>query len=62
MKLQESQLSDLSEIVDCHKDAFPAALSTKQGSRFISKMMEWYINSERGVLFHICDEKGLREE
>lgn len=58
MKLQVSQLSDLPEIVDCHKDAFPDALSTKQGSPFISKMMEWYISSERGVLFHIYDEQG----
>ena len=58
MKLLESQLSDLPEIVDCHKDAFPAALSTKQGSRFISKMMEWYISSDRGVLFHVYDDEG----
>jgi GNAT superfamily N-acetyltransferase len=58
MKLQVSQLSDLHEIVNCHKDAFPAALSTKQGSRFISKMMEWYISSDRGVLFHVCDDEG----
>lgn len=58
MKLQQSQLSNLPEIVDCHKNAFPDSLSTKQGSRFISKMMEWYISSDRGVLFHVCDEGG----
>lgn len=58
MKLQESQLSDLPEIVNCHKDTFPAALSTKQGSHFISKIMEWYIRSDRGVLFHVFDEEG----
>ena len=58
MKLQKSQLSDLPEIVACHKDAFPDALSTKQGSPFISKMMEWYITSDRGVLYHVIDDKG----
>ena len=58
MKLQQSQLRDLPEIIDCHKDAFPDALSTKQGSRFISKMMEWYISSDRGVLFHVYDDEG----
>ena len=58
MKIQKSQLSDLPEIVRCHKDAFPDALSSKQGTPFISKMMEWYITSDRGVLFHVCDDKG----
>jgi len=58
MKLQQSQFKDLPEIVDCHKDAFPDSLSSKQGSRFISKMMEWYISSDRGVMFHVCDEEG----
>ena len=44
---------DLVNIVKCHKSAFPNALSSKMGNTFISKMMEWYIESERGVLFHI---------
>lgn len=58
MKLQISQLSDLPKIVACHKDAFPNALSTKQGSAFITKMMEWYIQSDRGILFHVKDDNG----
>jgi GNAT superfamily N-acetyltransferase len=58
MKLHKSQLIDLPEIVDCHKDAFPGSLSTKQGTPFISKMMEWYISSDRGVLFHVIDDNG----
>lgn len=58
MKLQKSQLTDLSEIVNCHIDSFPDALSSKQGPAFISKMMEWYITSNRGVLFHVYDDKG----
>ncbi len=53
-----TRIEDLPEIVSCHKDAFPDSLSTKQGDRFISKMMEWYIVDERGVLFHIKDDKG----
>lgn len=44
---------DLKNIVECHKSAFPNALSSKMGNTFISKMMEWYITSERGILFHI---------
>lgn len=44
---------DLKNIVKCHKSAFPNTLSSKMGNTFISKMMEWYIMSDRGVLFHI---------
>lgn len=58
MIIQKSNLTDLKEIVNCHRDAFPNSLSSKQGSRFISKMMEWYITSERGILFHIYSDLG----
>lgn len=52
---ENSELSDLPQIGECHKRAFPKALSTRQGDRFISKMMEWYITSDRGVLFHLTE-------
>jgi hypothetical protein len=58
MRIQKSNLTDLKEIVECHKDAFPDSLSSKQGNHFISKMMEWYISSERGILFHVYDDLG----
>jgi hypothetical protein len=48
-----TKYKDLINIVKCHKSAFPNALSSKMGNTFISKMMEWYIESDRGVLFHI---------
>lgn len=44
---------DLTNIVKCHKSAFPNALSSQMGTPFILKMMEWYVTSKRGVLFHI---------
>lgn len=44
---------DLINIVKCHKSAFPNALSSKMGTPFILKMMEWYLTSDRGILFHI---------
>jgi len=58
MELLKSQLIDIPDIVGCHKDAFRDALSTKLGSSFISKMMEWYITSDRGVLYHVMDDEG----
>ena len=49
---------DLINIVACHKSAFPDALSSQMGNNFILKMMEWYIKSDRGVLFHVENENN----
>ena len=58
MNCIESKKTDLKSIVECHKSAFPDSLSTRLGSKFIYKMLEWYIVSERGVLFHTSSSKG----
>lgn len=49
---------DLPRVARCHARAFPRALSTLQGPRFVEKMLEWYVAAERGVLFHV--EEGTR--
>lgn len=53
MKCITTKSKDLINIVKCHKSAFPNALSSQMGTPFILKMMEWYVTSKRGVLFHI---------
>ena len=58
MNCIKSKKTDLKSIVECHKSAFPDSLSTRLGSKFIYKMLEWYIVSERGVLFHTSSSKG----
>ena len=58
MNCIKSKKIDLKSIVECHKSAFPDSLSTRLGSKFIYKMLEWYISSERGVLFHTLNSKG----
>ncbi|GAB5555122.1 MAG: hypothetical protein Sapg2KO_47130 [Saprospiraceae bacterium] len=52
-KVEISTIEDLSDIAICHRSAFPNSLASKQGSRFLSKMLEWYVVSDRGTLFHI---------
>ena len=58
MKCITTTTKDLINIVACHKSAFPDALSSKMGNAFILKMMEWYIKSDRGVLFHLENENN----
>jgi hypothetical protein len=56
MQITDTKNSDLNALVLCHRSAFPDALSTKLGHRFCSKMLSWYIESERGTLFHLEHE------
>ena len=58
MKCITTRPKDLLNIVACHKSAFPDALSSQMGNAFILKMMEWYIKSDRGVLFHLENENN----
>lgn len=48
-----SELDDLPRLAECHMRAFPRSLSTVQGKAFVQKMLEWYIASPRGVMFHV---------
>ena len=47
---------DLPEIPKCHQKAFPKALSRRQGLRFVERMLERYIDNERGLIFHCTDD------
>ena len=53
MICQDTKHSDLVALVKCHEKAFPDALSTKLGHKFCSKMLSWYLESDRGIMFHI---------
>lgn len=48
-----TKMSDLDALARCHKKAFPDALSTKLGHNFCSRMLSWYIESDRGIIFHL---------
>ena len=48
-----SEISDLDGISKCHMLAFGSSLSTKLGDKFVKKMLEWYVVSDRGIMSHI---------
>lgn len=50
-----TEIGDLPSIADCHMAAFPKSLSTRLGRSYCSKMLSWYIESERGLLFHLLE-------
>ena len=51
--LRLSEMADLGAIAKCHMRVFPSALASHLGPAFVSKMLEWYLVSERGVLFQL---------
>jgi GNAT superfamily N-acetyltransferase len=53
MNCSDTTKNNLDKVVHCHESAFPEALSTKLGRRFIVKMLSWYIESDRGIIFHL---------
>jgi ribosomal protein S18 acetylase RimI-like enzyme len=57
--IRNSMLEDLQRLAGCHASAFPKALSTRLGERATQKMLEWYIVSNRGVLFHLEQDGRL---
>jgi GNAT superfamily N-acetyltransferase len=42
-------------VADCHMAAFPGSISARLGRSYCSRMLSWYIESERGLLFHIIE-------
>ena len=53
-----SSSAHLLAIARCHRAAFPHALSTALGQRYVAHMLSWYLSTEKTFLFHIEDESG----
>jgi ribosomal protein S18 acetylase RimI-like enzyme len=56
LDVRVSTTADLPGLAQCQIRAFPESLSSRLGTRFCSKMLEWYIVADRGVLIHAVDE------
>jgi ribosomal protein S18 acetylase RimI-like enzyme len=48
-----SSTKDIIKISSCHRNAFSSSLSSKLHPSFTQKMLSWYLDDPRGVLFHV---------
>lgn len=48
---------DLLRLAQCHRSAFPQALSTAMGQVYVEKMLEWYLVDDRAFIF-LVEEEG----
>lgn len=49
---------DLQALARCHRVAFPDALASALGQRYCTRMLSWYLSTDKTFLFHIEDEQG----
>ena len=55
METVNSAHNDLRAIAKCHRAAFPESLSSKLGLNYCMKMLSFYLDDDRGVIFHLED-------
>lgn len=56
--IRNAKFADLHAIAECHRKAFPRTLSSAMGTRYLCKMLEWYLVDDRAFLFFI-EENGV---
>lgn len=57
MEIKYAKNTDLAAIAQCHISAFPDALSSAMGKKYVEKMLEWYISGDKMFLFYIEENK-----
>lgn len=51
----DSKSSDLDKIARIHVKTFSDSLSSRLGFKYCRKMISWYLEDERGELFHLVE-------
>lgn len=59
MECIETRRNDLPLVANCHMATFKDSLSSKLGRSYCIRMLSWYIESDRGVLFHIKEKNEV---
>lgn len=59
MTYTESRHIHLPDIAECHIAAFPKSFSSQLGKNYVTKMLEWYISTNKSFLFHLEEEKNI---
>jgi len=59
MIIKDTDKSDLRNIAYCHARAFPRSLTSKLGISYSMKMLSFYLEDKRGILFHLADDNKI---
>lgn len=50
---------DLTRLAQCHRAAFPSALSSVMGQQYVEKMLEWYLVDKRAFIFMLEEDNQI---
>ena len=59
MQILFTQTSDIEGVAACHRKAFPGSLSSKLQASFSIKLLSWYLDNSRGVIFHVEENRKI---
>ncbi|MEQ1585535.1 MAG: GNAT family N-acetyltransferase [Cyclobacteriaceae bacterium] len=55
-KIIVATFQDLPRLAQCHRAAFPQALSSVMGQQYVEKMLEWYLVDKRAFIFFMEED------
>jgi ribosomal protein S18 acetylase RimI-like enzyme len=56
VEIVKTELFHLDKVARCHTKAFPKALATALGNKYLKVMLSWYLSTSKTFLFHLeCD-------
>jgi ribosomal protein S18 acetylase RimI-like enzyme len=53
VKVVKTEFSHLDKVAVCHAKAFPNALATALGKKYLKVMLSWYLSTSKTFLFHL---------
>ena len=53
---EQTKLSQIKDVVECHRKCFPSSLSTRLGPAYLIKSFEWFLSGENKFIFHIMQD------
>lgn len=59
MHFKTTTSKELSSLAKCHQAAFPDSFTTKLGNRYVAKMLEWYLSTDKAFLFHLEKDHNI---
>ena len=57
LQIEEANKEVLIEIAKCHQKAFPKSILSYLGINSITKVLEWYLTNERGLIYYLKDSE-----
>lgn len=55
-RIVDATFQDLTRLAQCHRAAFPNALSSVMGQQYVEKMLEWYLVDDRAFIFFVEED------